>query len=60
MKLTLDDIKRITAGALEITEEGGTFTFCRFEQKAREYYENCGNAASASNREQARASASIL
>ena len=43
MKLTLDDIKRITSGALEITEDNGVFSFCRFEQKAKEYYENCGN-----------------
>ena len=43
MKLTLDDIKKITAGVLEIAENDGVFSFCRFEQKAKEYYENCGN-----------------
>ncbi len=38
MKLTLDDVKKITAGALEITENDGAFTFCRFEKEARDYY----------------------
>ena len=39
MKLTLDDVKKITAGALEITEEDGIFSFCRFEKGAKDYYE---------------------
>lgn len=43
MKLTLDDVKKITSGALEITENDGVFSFCRFEKEAGEYYENCGN-----------------
>ena len=43
MKLTLDDVKKITSGALEITETDGVFSFCRFEREAKEYYENCGN-----------------
>ena len=38
MKLTLDDVKKITAGALEITEEDGMFSFCRFEKGAKDYY----------------------
>ncbi len=38
MKLTLDDVKKITAGALEISETDGEFTFCRFEKKAMEHY----------------------
>lgn len=43
MKLTLNDVKKITAGALEITENNGVFGFCRFEKDAQNYYENCGN-----------------
>ncbi len=38
MKLTLDEVKKITSGALEITECDGIFTFHRFEKDAREYY----------------------
>lgn len=38
MKLTLDDVKKITSGALEIEESDGVFTFHRFEAAAREYY----------------------
>ena len=38
MKLTLEDVKKITAGALEITENDGTFTFCRFEKEAMDHY----------------------
>ena len=43
MKLTLDDVKKITTGALEITENDGVFGFCRFEKGAQDYYEGCGN-----------------
>jgi len=38
MKLTLEDVKKITAGALDITEDEGLFTFRRFEAKAMEHY----------------------
>ena len=56
MKLTLEDVKKITAGALEITENDGVFAFCRFGKDAKEYY-----AASPNNgyRLKARASSSI-
>ncbi|MBR6577355.1 MAG: SGNH/GDSL hydrolase family protein [Clostridia bacterium] len=43
MKLTLEDVKKITSGALEITQNDGVFSFCRYEQGAKDYYENCGN-----------------
>ena len=55
MKLTLDDVKKITAGALEITEEGGEFVFYRFEAKAREHY----NGGSAGLRLKSKATSSI-
>ena len=55
MKLTLDDVKRITAGALEITEESGEFTFHRFEAGARKHY----NAASTGFCLKSKASSSI-
>jgi len=38
MKLTLDQIKTITRGALEIYEKDGVFTFSRFEKDALDYY----------------------
>ena len=38
MKLTLDQVKQITAGALEITEREGEFVFYRFEKEARDHY----------------------
>ena len=38
MKLTLDQVKKITAGALEIAERDGEFIFYRFEKDARDYY----------------------
>ena len=38
MKLTLDQVKQITAGALEIAERDGEFIFYRFEKDARDYY----------------------
>ena len=38
MKLKLEDVKKITAGALEITENDGVFTFCRFEKEAMDHY----------------------
>lgn len=38
MKLTFDEVKKITRGALEIEESEGVFTFHRFEARAREYY----------------------
>lgn len=38
MKLTLNDVKKITRGALEIEECDGEFIFHRFEKAARDYY----------------------
>lgn len=38
MKLTLEDLKKITFGALEINEENGRFSFERFTKEQREYY----------------------
>lgn len=54
MKLTLEDVKKIARGALEVTESEGSFRFHRFEAGAREHYEKqtatmCGKSrASAS------------
>ena len=56
MKLALQDVKKITAGALEINEKDGVFFFCRFEKEAQDYYEGCGNAG---YRLKSKASASI-
>ena len=38
MKLTLEEIKKIARGALEVEEADGVFTFHRFEKEARDYY----------------------
>ncbi len=55
MKLTLNDVKKIARGALEIEERDGIFTFHRFEAGAREHYA----AHSAGFNGKAQASASI-
>ena len=39
MKLTLEQIREITSGALAVTEEGGVFTFHRFTKKQADMYE---------------------
>lgn len=38
MRLTLEQVRTITAGALEIAENDGVFSFYRFERAARDYY----------------------
>lgn len=55
MILTLNDVKKITRGALEITEEDGVFSFYRFEAAAREHY----SQSTASLKGKSLASASI-
>ena len=55
MKLTLDQVKMITAGALEIEERDGEFVFYRFEKEARDHY----SSQTASLNAKAQASASI-
>ena len=40
MKLTLDQVRSITHGALSVTEENGTFTFCRFTDYQAELYKS--------------------
>ncbi len=55
MKLTLDQVKMITAGALEIEERDDEFVFYRFEKEARDHYSSQTPSLNA----KAQASASI-
>ncbi len=42
--LTLSEIRDIAAGAVEIYEENGEYSFLRFEGEAREYYSEVGRS----------------
>ena len=40
MKLSVDQIREITTGAVRVTEEEGRIGFCRFSKNESEFYEN--------------------
>ncbi len=42
--LTLPEIKKITFGAMDISEYGGEFSFIRFENTARDFYKSVGHS----------------